>query len=496
MVVLHVAFAAVVVFCALAAQSRAWANARTPYAMGAFLFPAGVIVARRKRLTVTPIDDLQDVRTSGANVELVFPGQTFSFVTSDPSQAGAAPAAVKEAREKYVQAKAANDIRQLLLMDPLQDSGVPNPLAPTEPLSPPVFMPRWASILAVLIGGLVLGGLVFWMRNTWSAKALYAAAVAQDTTASYRAYLERGGKRPEVEAILLPRAELKDAQAKHSVEAIEAYIKKHKETRIAPEITAAHREALLVALEKAKQAGSLTALNELEKKHKGYPLIQNELAQAKQAVFDRTLAKFKAEAAPSPELMPFVTRLVHYARLHTPKVEIRFVPKYAQNYEHIEDIVRKSPYYTGEPLLPGQYFKGKYPEQREERVGKRIQERLQRAFPEDILDFDLGPRVTDEDLPDVKVPTLFIEHSVTFSGGFVGLRKQGMYMGMTLAYRATFRMPNQKDDLLVYRLRLWRAPKQELIDEAKTAEELYESLAKDAYDTFAQEYLEYWFKKP
>jgi len=98
--------------------------------------------------------------------------------------------------------------------------------------------------------------------------------------------------------------------------------------------------------------------------------------------------------------------------------------------------------------------------------------------------------------PAVKVPTLLIEHSVTFSGGFVGLRKQGMYMGMTLAYRATFLLPNDKGEYIPYRIRLWRAPKQELIDEAKTPEELYQTLATDAYDTFATEYLEYWFKKP
>src|SRR5690606_28842960 len=258
--------------------------------------------------------------------------------------------------------------------------------------------------------------------------------------------------------------ELRDAQAKNSVEAIEAYIKQHPKTRIGAEITAAHRNALLVELEKAKKVGTLTAVKQLEKKHAGYPLIQNELAAAEQAIFDRVLSNFKSEAGKGTDVVPFVARLVHYARLHGAqldgqKVEIRFQPKYTQNYEHIEDIVQKSPYYTGVPLLPGQYFKGKYPLEREARVGKRLKERLQRAFPTDILKFELGPQVGEGEGEPLKVsvPTLLIEHSVTFSGGFVGLRKQGMYMGMTLAYRATFLLPDDKGEYVQYRIRLWRA---------------------------------------
>jgi hypothetical protein len=497
-VVVHVCFAAFVVFCVIRAQSQAWSNSRTPFATGTFLFPSGVIVSRLSKLMVYPIDDVQDVRVSGATVDVVFPGQTFSFVAADPARAGEAPAVIQQAKSQYLQAKSTQDIRQLLLLDPLQDSGVPNPLAPTEPLAPPMLLPAWAAAIAVVVGGAVLGWAVCWMRNTWSAKALYAAAVAADNTGAYRAYLERGGQRPEVEAILLPRAELRDAQAQHSVEAIEAYIQKHQKTRIGPEITAAHRSALLAELDKAKKAGTLGALNQLERKHAGYPLIQNEIAAAKQAIFDGVLASFKKQAGKGQDVPPFVAHLVQYARLHGPKVEVRFKPKYVQNYEHIEDIVQKSPYYTGVPLLPGQYFEGKYPIERETRVGKRLVERLQRAFPKDILEFELGKQVADDegDPPRVKVPTLYIEHSVTFSGGFVGLRKQGMYMGMTLAYRAMFLLPNEKGEHVVYRIRLWRAPKQELIDEAKTAEDLYQTLATDAYDTFATEYLEYWFQKP
>ena len=81
------------------------------------------------------------------------------------------------------------------------------------------------------------------------------------------------------------------------------------------------------------------ALNALEKQHEGYPLIQNEIVAAKQGVFDQIIKRFKEQAAPTPDLVPFVQRLIQYTWTKGPKVEIRFQPKYIQNYEHIEDIV-------------------------------------------------------------------------------------------------------------------------------------------------------------
>jgi hypothetical protein len=498
LVVVHVLFATLVAGCAMIAQSKYWASKRTPFLTGSFVFPSGVIMARPDKLLIMPIDELQDAVATGNSVRLVFQGKSFTFAAGDQARAAASVEAIKASREKYRQAKAAGDIRQQLLLDPLQDSGVPNPLAPTEPWAAPVFVPKWLAVVAVFLTGAVLGTAVFWIRNTWGAKALFAAAIAQDDLAAYRAYLERGGQRPEVEAILLPRAELRDAQSANDVTAIEAYIKRYPKTRIGAEVTAAHRNALLAALERATKLGTLSALEQLQNQHEGHPLIGHELAAAKQAIFTRALQNFKAQAGTSPEVVPFVQRLLRYSQAHGPDVQIRFRPRYTQNYEHIENIVRKSPYYTGARLLPGQYFQGKYTLAREARVGKALEERLQRAFPQDVLHFQLGKQVEDpqSDLPEVKLPTLFIDHSVSFSGGFVGLKRQGMYMGMTLAYLATFRTPGQKGDQFVYRIRLWRAPKQELIDEAKDAEELYETLAADGYDTFAREYLEYWFKKP
>jgi hypothetical protein len=173
--------------------------------------------------------------------------------------------------------------------------------------------------------------------------------------------------------------------------------------------------------------------------------------------------------------------------------------KRAQNLEIIDDLVQKSQYYFGPSLLPKQYVTGAPAAAREKRLAKQLVDRLQRAFPPDVLKFELGKPVESEtgELPEAKGPTLFVEHSVAFSSGFVGLKRHGMYMGMTLAYRASFTIPKLEKEDLVLRIRLWRAPKTEMIDDLKqTPGDIYGTLLTDAYDTFAREFLESWFKKP
>ena len=103
--------------------------------------------------------------------------------------------------------------REQSLLDPLIDNGFKNPFAPAEPLRKE--LPGWIKILAYfrVILGVLLGGAAFLVRNHLSEGRLYAAARRADSTEAYRTYLERGGHNPDVQALLLPRAELRDAAA-------------------------------------------------------------------------------------------------------------------------------------------------------------------------------------------------------------------------------------------------------------------------------------------
>ena len=497
-IVVHILLAAGTTYCALRAADKHYS--RTPFVMGTFLFPSGVVVAKSPSLVMTAIEELNDAKAVAGTVILTFAGgKSYSFPIGDNQRAEAVVQTLQQAREKHRVAKGSQDLKELALLDPLEDTGVPNPLAPTDPLTPQRFLPLPALVAVLVIASIGLGCAVFWMRNTRAAKALFAAAVKANTTDAYEAYLERGGEHPDVAGVYLPRAELREAQAKGTVKAIEDYIASHKTTRIGPEVTTAHREALLHALEKAKKTGKLAAVEAIEKNHKGHPLIGAELAQAKQAIYDGALAKFQKEAVKEPVLVAFVTRLIRYSQQHGPTVEVRMRQKRAQNLDIIDDLVRKSQYYFGPTLLPAQYFKGKYNEEREKKLTEKLVTRLQKAFPPDVLHF-VAAKPVDSDTgptPKTKVPTLFIEHSVAFSGGFVGLKRRGMYMGMTLAYRATFTIPGQEQHDLVLPVRKWRAPKIEMIDNLDNEPSyIYGTLAADAYDSFARDFFESWFEKP
>ena len=75
-----------------------------------------------------------------------------------------------------------------------------------------------------------------------------------------------------------------DAVKEGTVEAMEKYIAAHPNSSIQTEVTAALRQAMLVALDAVKKAGTVSALTEFSKKHPN-KLIENELRQAIHAVY-------------------------------------------------------------------------------------------------------------------------------------------------------------------------------------------------------------------
>src|SRR5262249_16782419 len=133
-------------------------------------------------------------------------------------------------------------------LDPLQ--GFVNPLAPTTSIARtiPIWVKfSWAIAPAI---GVVLGICLWLIRNVVSDDKMFAHAKVEDTAANYRAYLARGSRhKPEVEVVLLPRAELREAKEKGTVEAMEAYIAMHPKTGIPTEILEALKTAMAKELE-------------------------------------------------------------------------------------------------------------------------------------------------------------------------------------------------------------------------------------------------------
>lgn len=497
---IHIGFAGVVVACAARAYSLSWAAKRIPYGSGDYLFPCGVISARESKIVEYDARQVSSVAQAGASVKVSFSGgPSFTFPTQSPEVAQRTVEGFQQQAEKWKEVADGQPLPRARL-NPLTESGVPNPLAPTQPHQRPRLIPLPVLVVIVSVLALVFGlGAALW-RDSLSRKALYKAATEENTVEAYRAYLARGGEREEVSTLLLPRAELQDVVKKGTVEAIMAFQKVNPKSKITGEVQIALREALLKELQKAKEKGTLSAIEELPKKFSSHQLIQPEINAARREVFARAMANFQEQAADKDEqLISFVQQLLTYAEKNGPNVQLRFAQDFPQDPKMLDQIVSKSKkYYMGNKSLPTQYFLGDEARRREKEFLLQIQKRLQAAFPKDILEFKLGPppKKENEELPQIEVPAITFTHRERLSGGFVGGKPKAMYLGAALLMTADAEIPGQ-DISLEFKWNAWRSPQFSILsDEKMDIPDVYEDMMGGAFDKFAEIYLGRWFKEP
>lgn len=496
----HVLLASVASFTGLRSFSISWEASRSPYGSGAFLFPSGVIHARGRALVEYDAKDCQSVRAEGADVVVAFPAQVFRFRAADADAAKSVVSSFETGKSAWSGLEEKEALERARL-NPLTDSGVPNPLAPTDAHARPVLFPLPVLVLLTAILGGALGAAVSYWRTSLSEKALYASAVEQNSVRAFRAYLERGGDRAQVAELLLPRAELTEAMKAGSIEAIVDFERRHRGSKIAGEVQGAIRSALLAQLDTAKQAGTLAALDELAKRYPDHvALIAPEMATARRDIYVRALGEFQKVASKSNSaLVPFMQHLLGWVEQHGPRVEVRFHQTFDQDPKQLDSIVSKSrEYYLGRKLLPTQYFLGARARARETELGKTIAERLSKAFPKEVLYFELGPLpgAENEGLPPAEVPVLVIDHAEKLSGGFVGGLPKGMYMGVALRMTATLTIPGS-DEKLEFVFSAWRSPVFAVLsDKTKDIPDVYQHMMSTAFDEFEQKYLASWFDAP
>ncbi len=463
---------------------------------GIYLFGTGVIDARTYKLRVFPISSATPPVASGASLVFTFPEGTFTFpIPGD--QVEQAKSAVVEAESRVEKARAEGDKKSLGLLDPLVDVGVANPFAPKTRINRVV--PIW-SRFGVLIGvaaGLAIAPGLWWLRNRSSDEAMLSEANRLRSVEGYRAYLARGGKRDEVRDVFLPRVELRDAVKEGTVEAIDAYIASHPKTAIGSEVTAAHRQAMLIALEAVKKNGTVTALNEFSKKHPN-KLADNEIRQAIHAVYQGALAKYKKEAANrDAAVVGLVERLLALAEKNGPKVEIRFRRKVNRTLDMADAQIKRSPFYQGVVSLPSQYFDEAHARKREETAAKAIAARFAATFPADILSFEMGAPVADEGpWPAPALPTLFIEHLSQVSGpSYTSQRPRGVFVGLTLMFEAAFKLPADAN-AQHFKLPTWRNPDPKIDrGDAPLEAAVYDAMTMSAFAQFTNKYLATFFAK-
>jgi len=489
--------------CALQAAGKVQARTGLPYRAGTYLFPVGVVDATTPTLRVFPLSTLKEVTAdkAGAKLRLSFsPGGTFEFPLPTREHADRARDAVLQAQQKLQQAEAARNDHDLALLDPLKDSGVPNPLLPTTPLTRNV--PGWRrfAIPLSLALGVALGAGMWYVRNAVSEKRIFAAAHSENTVAGYQAYLQRGGHRSDVSDLLLPRAELQVAHDQGTVAAVQQFIDEHPGTLIGAEVQVALRDALLRELGEAQKAGTVTALRALGKQNEQYlGLIEAEYRKAVDNVYARALSDFEKKAAPdNPDVKPFFKRLLAFSQKYGPRVEVRFRRQPTKGAEEMDKTVRSNPYYLGVQSLPSQYFEDNALRAREEKTGQALVDRMQAAFPKDILEFAVGQPLpsSEDDLPKVTVPTLFVDYRAALSGNFLSVKPKSVFAGAGLTFQLTFKIPKRKA-ALEQKVSMWRRPDIKAVHEENLKPpEVYARMIDGAFERCSKRWLKYVFAEP
>lgn len=482
-------------------QAFAWLvrEKALPYTAGVYLFPACVIDARSDQFKVYDTKDLASVDVvGGAAVRIAFSGGVQFLFPVDPNNASAIVSEVNAARDRSMHAHATDDPKELVAVDPLHNPRFSSPVGPRDPYA--MKLPPWGKLGIAVAGGLgVLLGVGLWaLRNNGSDNRMYAIAKSEDKVSFYREYLEHGSKyKDEVANVDLPRAELHEAIAKKTVEPLLEFKKKHPSPNpaVAKEMNLAIRAAMLAELEKAKGAGTLAAVVDFSKKYPEHG-IEPELRAATHAIYARELEAYKKRAPQKDKAaIALVERLFAWAEKKGPKVEVRFKRKPASTLERADQFVLKHPSFMGVATYPSRFFDEKHAVPREQALGKLIAAHLDEGFSPELFEVTMGTPVPTESegLPEVTVPTLFINHAAEWSGHSTNSgRPRGVFVGLQFNFEATFVIPGEKP--FKYNAPIFKpyAPVAVLKDEdpipgpGAAEEKVYEAMAQDSFERFGK----------
>jgi hypothetical protein len=462
-----------------------------PYAPAVYLFPSGLVDTRGTNFVVRPLADLRRVKVGSQSLVASFAdGSSYRFKISDRARGQEIEELLGRYGARLSPDSAPISAREIAAWDPLKDNGFSNPFSPSEKMKQPKLRFRVIAPLVAIASGPLLGFGAYALRNYLAEDALYRSARGADNGDAYRAYVARGGKRSEIEQILLPRSELAQVVEKGELAAIEAYALPREKSAIWPEIERALQRALLTELENVKKQGSRARLRDFQSKYGKHAVIAPAIERAVSEHRARALSKFAAEAKPSAEVLDFFRRLLVYADTHGPKVELRYQRKLADSVARTENQLRKSVFFGGEPSLPAQYFDAKRSVQREAELSKLLIGQFARAFPSDLLSLEPAALFEDagEELPKVTVPTLLVTHRTEMSGAYLSTQPRAAYTGIGVLFRVSLQIPDDATPH-VYKSSSWYAPALREIRNGASFESIYEEMATKAFTKVWKRYL-------
>jgi hypothetical protein len=505
--ILYVLFIAGIVGCAVRAVHLRRRIVALPYRPGIYVFPMCLVDARAEKFNVVDMTTLavgSVLPGAPPKVFLSFQGgEKYEFPVVDAAAGEAALASIQGTREEVKGALERNDGGELVTLDPLHQPRFSSPVAPRDAYV--AFAPKWGVFFfAIGLGvGVVIGPVMWLIRNSGSDSKMYKTATKANDVASLQQYLAHGHSSDHVAEVtdtLLPRAELVVATQPGTVEALLAYIDAHPNSKIKPEVDDALRQALLASLAKAKESGTLASLSEFATKYQAQrPLVQKELAAAMHDVYARELTAYKAKApTKDKQVVPFIERLFAWAEAHGSTVEIKTRRRPSSNLDKADAWVTKQPNFMGTISFPSKYFDAPHALKRDNALQKEMVDRLSKAFSPELISFKAagdGPDAT-QPLPNFTVPTLLVTHQDEWSTlTWDSKLPRGEFVGINYNFEAELYIPN---DAKPYKWKLMvpkgaqgalNAIKEGDGGEGSTEERVYDMMSKDAYGQFSDKYL-------
>jgi hypothetical protein len=487
---LEVGLLVLAVLLALQSRRSLRQRVRLPFVPTIYLFPIGAIDARTQHVAVHGWDELRNLDVSASRARVSFAGGSFSFPLASAAQGEELKARSAEYREKL---SAAPTEKDLVALDPLRDNGFRNPFSPVDSMRPPKPARLPLLELGLLLGAVVLAFGVYSLRNHLGERTIYERAVSENSIAGYRAYLARGGQRADVSELHLPRAELKAAVAENSVAAVERFQATHPSSKIEPEVQGALRAALLRALDDAKSKGTITALREFESQNQRHLKLVPELPGARVAYLASVLERFQKSAKPTKELWLLARRLIVYADQHDGKVQVRFAQQESRTLEKNQKLLTASAYYGGDKTLPSHFLVGAPARKAEAQAGADLASALGRAFPSDLLRFEVGPSIATGAAPGAfKEPTILISYRLEISSPLVSKKPRGIYSAVGLIAHAVLSIPD-KEPTTELKHTAWHAPDIRKVEAGELLpENVYGEMLTRAWSKFTAKYAAPW----
>lgn len=498
-ILLHCLLFGLAAFCTVRGFASNQRVRGLPYRPWVYLFPGSLVDARTHRFASYGISEYTAIDQQDAQLSITLEqGASYRFDAGTAARAREVKESLDEAQRLRNSPEGPQSMRSLGLLDPLADTGFSNPFSPHQPHSPPRGLPLWMAFATAIVVGGIVGGGVWKLRNAGSEARLFGAAAQLDTPQAYRDYLARGGVRSEVEAVLLPRSELRVIHDSSDIAAMERYEAKHPDSKIQTEVDAVHRKLLLSLLAKSRKAGTLSALKSFEASHARTDLVKGELAAAHRAVFVNAREQFLAKALPpeKSELVRYLLAALKYSQKAGPRVELRYRRRLAGRSDEIERAVMRHRFYASSSMLPTKYFSEKDARRREAGNSEALMAALQKSFSPEVLEFAVGEPLEEEtELPNPKVPTVFIDRRVQLSGLFPSVKPRGIYVGMGVLYDVYLVLPGQRDaDTMKFST--WKQPIRTVLDgEGKGPKDVYDATVGDSFGRFAEFFLDKLYRE-